>query len=412
MKVEDEPTNAFVNIRKVNIMGTTGSGKSTLVSLLQETEYQSLNPENPEECVDMIKLVSKVNVAFTKDTSHFLNIVVVSLDDISLSNKTLLYDSELIILIIDITSMESFIRVKNFIESLTDAKDYKIVLITNKIDLDSNREISGFEIKQFKDDHPTIREVEVSLKTKDNYTELLQTINELLSDDENYNPLQMIQFHEPPTILPSKGNNLNNNIYNPLKLFLLGNSTVGKTSFIKKFFKNEFGGTITTLGVDVEKTLVNISDTIYKIEVWDTAGQERLRSIPRQYYSKGDGFILMFDVTSEKSFNDVIEWVKDIRGNGRTTIKDDSNSIVILLVGNKIDCIEKRVVTTEMAEQLAQENNLKYVEISCKSGLNIQETMANLIMEAYRVFKGESESFMLARPKKKKEVRRAGCCKD
>ena len=190
-----------------------------------------------------------------------------------------------------------------------------------------------------------------------------------------------------------------------MKLFLLGNSTVGKTSFIKKFFKNEFGGTITTLGVDVEKTLVTINDTIYKIEVWDTAGQERLRSIPRQYYSKGDGFILMFDVTSEKSFNDVVEWVKDIRGNGRTTVKDDVNSIVILLVGNKVDCVDKRVVTTETAEQLAEENNLKYVEISCKSGLNIQETMARLIMEAYRVLNKESDSFMLIKPKKKKGER-------
>ena len=220
----------------------------------------------------------------------------------------------------------------------------------------------------------------------------------------------MLYFQEPLSIVSNQGNS--NTIYKPLKLFLLGNSTVGKTSFIKKFFKNEFGGTITTLGVDVEKTLVTINDTIYKIEVWDTAGQERLRSIPRQYYSKGDGFILMFDVTSEKSFNDVVEWVKDIRGNGRTTVKDDVNSIVILLVGNKVDCVDKRVVTTETAEQLAEENNLKYVEISCKSGLNIQETMARLIMEAYRVLNKESDSFMLIKPKKKKGERRAGCCQD
>lgn len=407
---EEAEENTFVNIRKVNIMGITGSGKSTLVSLLQDTEYQSLNPENPEDNADMIKQVLKANITFKNDTSHFLNIVVASLDDMSVSTKTLLYDTDLIILIIDITSMESFMRIKNFIESLTDTKDYKIILVTNKIDLDSNREISGFEIKQFKDDHPTIREVEVSLKTKENYPELLQVINEMLSEDEGYNPFQMLHFKEPPSILSNKANS--NTIYKPLKLFLLGNSTVGKTSFIKKFFKNEFGGTITTLGVDVEKTLVNINDTIYKIEVWDTAGQERLRSIPRQYYSKGDGFILMFDVTLEKSFNDVVEWVKDIRGNGRTTVKDDVNSIVIILVGNKVDCVEKRVVTTEMAEQLAEENNLKYVEISCKSGLNIQETMARLIMEAYRVLNKESDSFMLIKPKKKKTGKKAKCCQD
>ena len=149
MKEEAQIEQKYVNIRKVNILGITGSGKSTLVSLLQESEYQSLNPENPEDNVDMIKQVLKANITFKNGTSHFLNIVVASLDEMSVSTKTLLYDTDLIILIIDITSMESFIRIKAFLESLTDTKDYKIILVTNKIDLDSNREISGFEIKQF-----------------------------------------------------------------------------------------------------------------------------------------------------------------------------------------------------------------------------------------------------------------------
>ena len=152
MKEEAQIEQKYVNIRKVNILGITGSGKSTLVSLLQESEYQSLNPENPEDNVDMIKQVLKANITFKNGTSHFLNIVVASLDEMSVSTKTLLYDTDLIIVIIDITSMDSFIRIKAFLESLTDIKDYKIILVTNKIDLDSNREISGFEIKQFKDE--------------------------------------------------------------------------------------------------------------------------------------------------------------------------------------------------------------------------------------------------------------------
>ena len=131
MKEEAQIEQKYVNIRKVNILGITGSGKSTLVSLLQESEYQSLNPENPEDNVDMIKQVLKANITFKNGTSHFLNIVVASLDEMSVSTKTLLYDTDLIIVIIDITSMESFIRIKAFLESLTDIKDYKIISSNN-----------------------------------------------------------------------------------------------------------------------------------------------------------------------------------------------------------------------------------------------------------------------------------------
>ena len=61
------------------------------------------------------------------------------------------------------------------------------------------------------------------------------------------------------------------------------------------FFENS----LSTLGIDVEKTLAKVGENFVKIELWDTAGQERLRSIPKRYYSKGDGFLLLFDVTNK-----------------------------------------------------------------------------------------------------------------
>lgn len=422
MKVDGELINTFVNVKKVNIIGITDSGKSSLFCLLQEIDYRSLNKlqaDSGEEEIkqkDFIVSVNRAQVKISKDLKLCLNLVVTNLDDIDLcisSMTSILYETELIIIMLDISSIDSFTKAKAFVEHLPDVKDYKIILVSNKLDLDSNREISGFEIKQFKDKYPTIREIEVSLLTKENYPELLETIGTVLTEeDEGFSLNGLIKFHDPPQLVLNKGNTMNNNIYTPIKLFLLGNSTVGKTSFIKRYFQQDFGNTITTLGVDVEKTLVTISDTIYKIEVWDTAGQERLRSIPRQYYSKGDGFILMFDVTSRSTFNDVIEWIKDIRGNGRNTIDGDDNSIVILFVGNKIDSVSKREVKREEAEALAKEQNLKYAEISCKSGLNIQEVMTNLILEAYQGVKGITSSFMLQNKKKGKINKKAKCCQD
>lgn len=422
MKVDGELINTFVNVKKVNIIGITDSGKSSLFCLLQEIDYRSLNKlqaDSGEEEIkqkDFIVSVNRAQVKISKDLNLCLNLVVTNLDDIDLcisSMTSILYETELIIIMLDISSIDSFTKAKAFVEHLPNVMDYKIILVSNKLDLDSNREISGFEIKQFKDKYPTIKEIEVSLLTKENYPELLETIGTVLTEeDEGFSLNGLIKFHDPPQLVLNKGNTMNNNIYTPIKLFLLGNSTVGKTSFIKRYFQQDFGNTITTLGVDVEKTLVTISDTIYKIEVWDTAGQERLRSIPRQYYSKGDGFILMFDVTSRSTFNDVIEWIKDIRGNGRNTIDGDNNSIVILFVGNKIDNISKREVTREEAEALAKEQNLKYAEISCKSGLNIQEVMTNLILEAYQGVKGITSSFMLQNKKKGKTNKKAKCCQD
>ena len=171
-------------------------------------------------------------------------------------------------------------------------------------------------------------------------------------------------------------------ITNTMSIFLLGNSSVGKTSFIKRFFDNYFStSNLSTLGIDVEKTYVKINDqNIIKIDVWDTAGQERLRSIPRKYYIKGDAFILMYDVTNENSFNDLNQWIKDIKEN-KGIDNNNNENYVIYLAGNKIDIINERKIQTEDAENFSRENKIKYVEISCKNGINVNEIMENIIYD-------------------------------
>lgn len=122
-------------------------------------------------------------------------------------------------------------------------------------------------------------------------------------------------------------------------------------------------------------------------------GQGRTRTIekiPRQYYNKGDGFILIFDVTSKMSFTDVTSWIRDIRENNTA-----GSAIKILLVGNKVDSFNKREVIREEAETLAKEHRLNYGEISCKSWLNIRKSMMNLIIEAYSGIRENQNSFSL-----------------
>ena len=393
----------YVRYKKALLIGTTGTGKSTLCSYLQGTEYKSLTPPEEEDndnsegvAGDYMLNVFPIELEVAKGECVSLSINVINADLIEQildTTTTLFYEVDLVIFIIDITSIESFKKMEAIAaQSLSKLpKEVSTILLTNKEDQDAYREISGFEIKLFKDKFSFIKEHEVTL-TQENSLETVKSaitnsIKEQLSASR---PNNLIKYQSPPKLGNSKLGLIAGEMPTTIKLFLLGNSAVGKTSFIKRYFQHEFGNTITTLGVDVEKTLMFINNKPFKIEVWDTAGQERLRSIPRQYYSKGDGFILMFDVTSKVSFTDVTSWIRDIRENNTS-----GSEIKILLIGNKVDNFGKREVSRDEAESLAKEHRLNYGEISCKSGLNIRESMMNLIIEAYSRMSGSKSAFDL-----------------
>ena len=196
----------------------------------------------------------------------------------------------------------------------------------------------------------------------------------------------------------------------------MGSSGVGKTSFIKKFIKfNFFENSLSTLGIDVEKTLAKVGENFVKIELWDTAGQERLRSIPKRYYSKGDGFLLLYDVCNESSYEDVAGWIKDIReARGTTGIngindKNNSSNEVLFLIGNKIDDTKKRKVKKEDAKKMAENYGVSYFEISCKDGVNVYEILSNLIFEAFSKAKGTNKNFKLNNQNNQR-VKKKGCC--
>jgi small GTP-binding protein len=394
----------YVRYKKALLIGTSGTGKSTLCSYLQGTEYKSLTPPEEEENDnnegvvngDYMLNVFPIELDVTKGECVSLNVNVINADlyeQILETATTLFYEVDLVIFIIDITSIESFKKMEAIAAQTLNKlpKEVSTILLTNKEDQDAYREISGFEIKLFKDKFSFIKEHEVTL-TQENCLDKVkeEIINSLKEQLSASRPNNLIKYQNPPKLGNSKLGLIAGEMPTTIKLFLLGNSAVGKTSFIKRYFQHEFGNTITTLGVDVEKTLVFINNKPFKIEVWDTAGQERLRSIPRQYYSKGDGFILMFDVTSKGSFTDVTSWIRDIRENNNA-----GTEIKILLIGNKVDNLGKREVSRDEAESLAKEHRLNYGEISCKSGLNIRESMMNLIIEAYTKMSGNQNAFDL-----------------
>ncbi len=203
-----------------------------------------------------------------------------------------------------------------------------------------------------------------------------------------------------------------------MNLLLLGSSSVGKSSFVQKIFKNQFQEEmLSTLGIDIANTVVDVCGNIIKLELWDTVGQERLRSLPSKYFSKGDGFFLLYDVNDKKSFEDITGWIKDIRkarGNANEdNFEKKSNDEVMVLIGNKIDKIGQRQVQRQEAVELANKYNLSYYETSCKQGINLYEILCDVIFQASANGRKEAAKVVLLKRKdqaKNLNTTKKKCC--
>ncbi|NXE28158.1 RASEF protein, partial [Ardeotis kori] len=162
------------------------------------------------------------------------------------------------------------------------------------------------------------------------------------------------------------------------KIVLAGDAAVGKSSFLTRLCKNEFrGNTSATLGVDFQMKRLIVDGEPTVLQLWDTAGQERFRSIAKSYFRRADGVLLLYDVTCEKSFLNVREWVDMIEDATR-------ENIPIMMVGNKADLRQavteqgQKCVPINYGEKLAMNYNALFCETSAKDGSNIVEAVLHL----------------------------------
>ena len=161
-------------------------------------------------------------------------------------------------------------------------------------------------------------------------------------------------------------NNSSDSVY---KVLLLGDSTVGKTCFLMRYTDNTFQEIhMSTIGLDYRlKTMTLNSGKQVKVQIWDTAGQDRFRAITKNYYKGAHGIILIYDVTNQITFDNVTNWITQIK-------EEASDKVTIFLVGNKIDDEKNRKVETEEGKKLAEEFKLKFYETSAKIGTNVETT--------------------------------------
>ena len=205
------------------------------------------------------------------------------------------------------------------------------------------------------------------------------------------------------------GSQEDDNYDEKIKIMIIGETKIGKTSLISRYCKNEFfgGAYLSTIGIDFQTKNLTFNNKKIRVQIWDTAGQERYRNIAKNYFQSSDGFIIVYDISNIDSFEKLDYWIEQIKTNSQENTK-------MILFGNKIDLEDQRQVSKSEGEEYAKKININFFEVSAKEGININEAFEYFIKEVlsnyfnsenYIKRKSKMLSVSIQEPKKKNS-----CC--
>ena len=162
-----------------------------------------------------------------------------------------------------------------------------------------------------------------------------------------------------------------------LKILILGDSSVGKTTLLLKYVDGYFPTIyVATIGVEFKVKKINVNGIDLNLQIWDTAGQERFRGVTRNFMKGADGIIYAYDITKKSSFDSLKNWI----------IQSEESTVGFkkIIIGNKTDLETERVVSKEAFQKFCQNKNIQGMEVSAKNGNNVDkcfELIAKLIIE-------------------------------
>jgi Ras-related protein Rab-1A len=187
-----------------------------------------------------------------------------------------------------------------------------------------------------------------------------------------------------------------------IKLLLIGNAFVGKTLIVQKFIDNTFSKTtLSTIGVDLQSKIIDINGKKVKYLIWDTAGEDRMKTMTYSYYRGCHVILIVYDVTDQKSFQNVTTWVECVD-------KFAKSNVLRILVGNKTDLEDKRVISTDEGKKLAEANGLKFYEISALKITGLYEMFEDIAKEYVEIYEQKAlKNFQL---KKEDAIKKRRMC--
>ena len=165
-----------------------------------------------------------------------------------------------------------------------------------------------------------------------------------------------------------------------LKVILLGDSGVGKTSIINQYIKKNFVETLSTIGSEQHYKIIKINKKEIQLKIWDTPGQTKFFNITKNSMRNTDIAILIYDITNKESFISLKQWYKKLI----EVIKKDN--IIIGIASNKSDLLNEEVITSEEINTFAEEINVDVFSTSAKNYDNIEEMFFKLIEKYYNKF--------------------------
>ena len=190
-----------------------------------------------------------------------------------------------------------------------------------------------------------------------------------------------------------------------VKVLMIGDSGVGKTCIIQRYTKNDFSMShLSTIAIDFKMVTLDVNNMTLKMQIWDTAGQERFDTLTTGFFKDSDGIMITYSITDRSSFEKVNKWLNDIYTLAPANTK-------IILVGNKSDLDHERQVTFQEGADLAEENQIKFIETSAKTGSFIREAflmMGKVISE--RLKTGQKSEKDAANSKVVVTKKSSNCC--
>jgi len=162
-----------------------------------------------------------------------------------------------------------------------------------------------------------------------------------------------------------------------LRLLVIGDSAVGKSSLLLRWSNDQFNPShITTIGIDFKVRTIEIRGKPVKLQVWDTAGQDRFKAITVSYFRGAMGILLCYDLTSQRSFDNLAMWTKAINQHA-------PDEVTVALLANKLDLEEERVISTQKGQVLADSIGAPFIEVSAKTNVNVDAAFSMLATAAY-----------------------------